>query len=755
MPPLLSLWSRIVRRLPVSLLAQSFFVLLAFFLMTSISYLAVRGILNKHLLAGAEESLRTTEAHIETSLQESKNTLVNSAFIIRRIIKRGDSQEQLLAYLTDLTDWLRANLGDVAGFNGIYGFLRDDFLSGGRRQASTAYDPTERHLRGDFLSGGLWQASAAYDPTERPWYRAAKNAAGQVAATDIYIDAHTGKAVVSYAQELFDDDGASLGVLAIDVRLDKILDYIKSVKLFNSDRGFCILLNQNLRLVNHPNAALIDAPFASVNDDYAAVTARLRAGENVAALRTKNYAGEASVVFFRRIFNGWYLGVIEPESDYRRDLTDTLWALATVGALMAVALIFGLQQLRRRINLLINELRVTANRMQEANRMKSAFLANVSHELRTPLNAAQGFAALAMRDDEVRPVCRHYFEKISLAVRSLLAIIDDLLDLTAIEQGKITLNVASFDLRELLENTLTLHQNSAAAKGLTLAAEFIPPPPHLSQIVRTDLRFGKITLNLSGDVSRLAQVLNHLVGNAIKFTERGDVAVRAHVLDESPRGVWIKIEVLDTGVGVKPQMRDNIFAAFSQSDTSSTRRFGGLGVGLVTCKRLLELMNGDLTVKSETGKGSVFTIRLRLPRGREAAPPPEPTEEDFAALNLAGKTILIVDDNPVNQALLEELIAPAKAQLLLADDGQEAVKTAQTRHLDLIFMDLQMPVMDGLQATRVIRETFGPLDLPIIAVSANAMPEHKQAGLAAGMNDYLTKPVDIIELYNALKNYVG
>ncbi|MDR0867989.1 MAG: response regulator [Planctomycetota bacterium] len=731
MPPP-SLYSRISHRLPVSLLAQSFFVLLAFFLMTSISYFAVRGILNKHLLSAAEESLRTTEAHIEATLQEQKNTLINSALIIRRIIKRGGGQEQLLAYMTELTDWLKTNRGDAAGFNGIYAFLR-----------------------GDFLSGARWQAPAVYDPTERPWYRAAKEAAGQVAATDIYIDAHTGDAIVSYAQELFDDDGASLGVLAIDARLDKILGYIKSVKLFNSDRGFCVLLNRSLRFVNHPNAAFIDAPFASVNDRYADVARRLRAGENISAWRAKNYAGVASVVFFHRIFNGWYLGVIEPEDDYRRDLTDTLWALTTMGALMSVALIFGLQRLRRRINNLINELRVTANRMQEASRLKSDFLANVSHEFRTPLNAVHGFAALAMRDDDVRPVCRHYFEKISLAVRSLLVIIDDLLDLTAIEQGKITLTVAPFDLRELLENTLTIHENAAAAKGLTLAAEFIPPPPHLSQIVRTDLRFGKMTLNLTGDASRLAQVLNHLVSNAIKFTERGDVAVRAHTLDENPRGVLTKIEVIDTGVGIKPSMRNNIFAHFSQGDSSSTRRFGGLGIGLANCKRLLELMDGKLTVRSEVGRGSVFTVAVRLPRGERAAPPPEPTEEDFAALNLAGKTILIVDDNLVNQALLEQLIAPTQCETLLAGDGQEAVKTAQTRHLDLIFMDLQMPVMDGLQATRVIRETFGTLDLPIIAVSANAMPEHKQAGLAAGMNDYLTKPVDIIELYNALKNYVG
>ncbi|MDR1377567.1 MAG: response regulator [Synergistaceae bacterium] len=393
------------------------------------------------------------------------------------------------------------------------------------------------------------------------------------------------------------------------------------------------------------------------------------------------------------------------------------------------------------LNRLVDTLQSMILGVQNASRLKSEFLANMSHEIRTPINAVIGMAHLALREPHLSEKHRDYLEKIQGATRSLLGVINDILDISKIEAGKLELERVPFDIREVLDNVAAIHQINASSKSLLLTSECDPSVP----------------LALEGDPLRLGQVLNNLLSNAVKFTQVGGVSLSCRLIEENEAGALVRIDVSDTGIGIGPESIKNLFKPFTQADTSITRKFGGTGLGLAISMSLVKLMGGDLSLISELGKGATFTLTAQFPvmdANKLENKADSPTEEDFKNLELEGKVVLIVEDNIINQTILHELIAPSKVTVLFANNGQEAVDSVQGNHVDLIFMDMQMPVMDGLQATMVIREFFNADSLPIIAVTANAMTEHKREGVSAGMNDYITKPVELNQLYETMQKWL-
>ena len=390
---------------------------------------------------------------------------------------------------------------------------------------------------------------------------------------------------------------------------------------------------------------------------------------------------------------------------------------------------------------LVDTLQTMIFKTQEVSRMKGEFLANMSHEIRTPINAVMGMAHLALRDTEMDARQRNYLENIQTAARSLLGVINDILDISKIEAGKLTLEEVPFGIRQLLHDTRTIHRINADAKSLSLEVEVAQEVPD----------------TLIGDPLRLGQILNNITSNAVKFTQQGGISIRCRLHEREDDLAHVEIDVSDTGIGISRESMEKLFKPFTQADASITRQFGGTGLGLAISKSLLELMGGSLGIVSEPGCGSTFTMKLPL-RIAESESPDDgmdaPALGDFADLGLEGCVVLIVEDNLINQTILEELIAPSGATILLADNGREALDVVEARHVDLVFMDMQMPVMGGLQATKEIRAMPGMENLPIVAVTANAMREERQQAYESGMNDYITKPIEIRQLYDMLKKWL-
>jgi signal transduction histidine kinase/AmiR/NasT family two-component response regulator len=369
---------------------------------------------------------------------------------------------------------------------------------------------------------------------------------------------------------------------------------------------------------------------------------------------------------------------------------------------------------------------------EAASQAKSAFLATMSHEIRTPLNGVLGMAQVMARDPELPETQRRRIEVVRESGEALLAILNDVLDLSKVEAGKLQLEDIAFDLDAVARGACQAFSAVAAEKGLSFRLEFYPGAAG----------------RYRGDPTRLRQILYNLLSNAVKFTEAGEIGVIAR----RSEGV-LSLEIADTGIGIAPAQLERLFGKFEQADASTTRRHGGTGLGLSISRELARLMGGDISAESTPGEGARFTVRLPLPRAGEAAPP-KPTAADAGqALDGARLRILAAEDNAVNQLVLKTLLAQVGAEPVIVAHGGEALAAWEAGGFDLILMDVQMPVMDGPTATRAIRDReaeTGRPRTPIVALTANAMPHQVEAYLAAGMDGHVAKPIDAAELYGVL-----
>ena len=375
---------------------------------------------------------------------------------------------------------------------------------------------------------------------------------------------------------------------------------------------------------------------------------------------------------------------------------------------------------------------------ERANLAKSEFLAMMSHEIRTPMNGIIGMGNL-LADTTMSDGQSEYVEAIQFSAASLLTIINDILDFSKIEAGKLTLEKANFKLRDLVRQSVHMVNAPLRAKNLELVVRVEDDTPDL----------------LVGDAVRIRQVLLNLLSNAVKFTERGSIRVAFSAeLAPEPDGVLLRASVADTGIGIPREAQTRLFQSFSQAETSTTRRYGGTGLGLAISKRLIELMGGEVGFESEPGRGSTFWFTAKLSLGVEsAAHKSEPLVGREPRRELCG-TILVVEDNRINQKVLSRQLMNLGYAIEVAENGAEAVEKVKSGRYDLVFMDVQMPVMDGFQATREIRNSGRDSNsLPIVAVTANAFQSERDKCFSFGMDDYLTKPVDKERLTAALRKW--
>ncbi len=377
---------------------------------------------------------------------------------------------------------------------------------------------------------------------------------------------------------------------------------------------------------------------------------------------------------------------------------------------------------------------------EDANNAKSLFLANMSHEIRTPLNAVLGLCYLLQKTD-LSDLQSDYVKKTDSAAQFLLGILNDILDFSKVEAGKLELEEIDFDLDELLKNVGSIVSIQARERGLALDID----------------KSNAVGLALRGDPLRLQQVLMNLGSNAIKFTEEGAVVIGVRIVDQSNGAVHLLFSVRDTGPGLSREQVERLFEAFHQADTSTTRRYGGTGLGLVICKRLVQLMGGDIGVDSMLGQGSNFYFELTLPRATIKKPLAAPMQLENMQQKLRGARVLLVEDNALNQEVASAILRYEDVAVDVADNGRVAVEKIRVlggHYYDAVLMDLQMPELDGFAAVQQIRALPGTAKLPILAMTANTVKEDRARCLEVGMNDFIAKPIRVAQLFTTLAQWL-
>lgn len=679
------------------------FVFLAFLAMVLVSYTYTSNIVNSKMLLIGEEIMNTAETTVTSNLSESELFFSNAIETVESMLTTNKSNKEITAFLESLQS---SYGGDDS--------LLPDFMK------SYAY------IRGEFLDGSGWTPPEGYVPQERPWYIGAIDNGGKIFFSDPYLDADTGGTCISFSKEVFDDDGVSYGILALDLDLSRITDYLDNQRLANN--GYGILLSDKLIFASHPDETLLDVELSQAGAGYNALFNEISSAGSVSAVRFVDNNGTDSIAFMRSIFNGWYIGIITPRSSYFQQV----YQLGTVISIMGFVLMAIL-------SIILVRTRYEKMRSDEENKSKSAFLSRVSHEMRTPLNAITGMVSIARGASELDKI-KSCLETISDASDHLLGVINDVLDMSAIESGKLELCETGFQTSELVRqavNVMKYRIENKKQKFTVTIAEDVPE-------------------YIISDRQHIAQVVTNLLSNANKFTpENGNIALHVSFYRENNKHL-MKFDISDDGIGIAENKLPLLFRPFEQVDGGLSRRFGGIGLGLSISKNIVERMGGKIFVVSKLGKGSTFSFYVPVKPGSMA---PVADENAADGEEFKGKRILLAEDVEINREILIALLDGTGVEIDCAENGKEAVeKYIESGGIyDLIFMDIHMPVVDGYDATERIRLLNMPRakTVPIIAMTANVFQEDIDKCLAAGMDDHIGKPLDIDTIINKMKRYLS
>jgi len=681
---------------------QLFFTAFAFLIMVLLSNAFMDNIVRGYLRQNAVNILDSAQEQIISDLTEPQTVLNDVSRIMRTMILRGDDASRLQDYLTTVLEYLFLDNHRNAVYSTLFGYF--ETLPGGPA----------------FIEGLVTDMTDWYDPTERSWYRNAIAANGEIATTMINSDTIYDDPVLIFSRCIFDDSGRRLGAVGLRIEIDGIGEFV--VNTATAHGGYGVLISEDLVLFAHPNRDFIGKNIREEGIPLSVLADELLRDKDITEYPMTSYKGEDAIAFFRRLPNGWYLGVDLPRLPYYQSITN----LAVILSILGVALASVLSYVLIRVD-------AARNKADMESRYKSAFLANMSHEIRTPMNAIIGMTEL-LTNEQLNERQMGFIDDIWVSAHSLLSVINNILDLSKIESGKFTLTPVNYDFRLLIDNVISMFKYVADKKGLEFRYEGI----------------GDLPEYLYGDDLRLRQVLTNICGNAIKYTEQGYVKLRISVT-----GGNLVFEVSDTGMGIRKEDLPKLFGAFERMEIEKNRNITGTGLGLSISRSFVEMMGGHILVESEYGHGSVFTIVIPAVLGDKAKVKSVKALKKERTLYAPNANILVVDDNAFNLRVAEGLLELFKINTETAFSGKEAIGLVQKNNFDLVFMDHMMPEMDGAEAVGIIRKLGGKYkSLPIIALTADAVQGAKEMFLSSGFNGFISKPIDIQELNEILREWL-
>jgi signal transduction histidine kinase/CheY-like chemotaxis protein len=825
---------------------QILFAALAFTLMIAASYLFVSYIERSNLQKNVKNAFAYTEAQINADMLEPETLLAAFAQTILGMILRGDNAEKVQDYIIFINEYVQGNKEDrLLGVIGFYG-LFDIF--GGRLFAVEAD----------------WIPPDDFVPQSRPWYIKAVEADGEVGMTQPYTDVLSGEVSITFSRRIFGEDGEALGVVCLDITLDRVRQLAIGTQF--AENGYGFLLGENMELIAHPEPSMLGMALHDVKSQIASHEDELALKGHVSGVITTDYRGIKSIVFIERLKNGWYMGVVTPKNKFYQSITNMAIFLTVLGSVLAMTLIAillvifnevhkeseksgvmahwynsilnaiplpitvtdqetkwtfintavekilgielkdaigkpcsewganicntpdcGIACARRGLTKTyfsegdssyqvdvailkdindkamgyievvedITNLKIMAKKQADAeaaNFAKSAFLAKVSHEIRTPMNAILGITEILLRDETLPNDVQEAHDKIYNSGYLLLGIINDILDLSKIEAGRLELFPVEYDVPSLINDTVNLNVVRYESKPITFTLQVDENIPQ----------------TLLGDQLRIKQILNNLLSNAFKYTTSGEVimSVSLDTQKEKAADITLVFRISDTGQGMTPEQLSKLFDEYTRFNAEVNRAVEGAGLGMSITKHLVRLMNGVIQVESSPGKGSAFTVRLpqgivtgsnvlggelvknigRLNFDRTDHKKKTPVVYEYMPY---GK-ILVVDDVETNLYVTKGLLTPYGLSVETAVSGFEVIEKIKNGSVwDIIFMDHYMPVMDGIEAAKIIRGMG--YSQPIVALTANVITGQAEIFFSNGFDDFISKPIDIRQL-NAVLN---
>ena len=689
---------------------QILFVFIAFLAMVLVSYFHASGIVRKQMLNIGDSGMATIQTAVSAGLTESELLFSNVVQGVEGMLAAGRDNAEVLQYLKHTNTYFNTDRSPLPDFMKVYAYIR-----------------------GEFLDGSGWVPPADYVPARRPWYTGAEKREGKIFFSEPYQDAESGGICISFSQEVFAQNGVAYGILAMDLKLTRITEFIHEQQI--AGNGYSILIDDKMNILTHRNAKLERVNLVDAGGGYADLARQLAQDDAISAVRFIDADGTDSIAFFRTVFNGWHIGVIIPRSSYYAPVYNLAGALSAMGLVLMIALSYMLVRTR-----------VEKMRSDRESLSKSSFLARMSHEIRTPMNAIIGMTDIARNSRDPEKISR-CLVKINEASNHLLGVINDVLDMSKIAAGKLELSETDFPFQAMLRQVETVANYKIEEKQ-----------QNFEVLVEDD-----VPEAIVADRQHLAQVITNLLSNANKFTPEGG-AIKLHVkrLPDEDRRCVLQISVTDSGIGITAEQQARLFRSFEQADGSISRKYGGTGLGLAISRKIVELMDGKIWVESEIGNGAsfIFTIRVGIGEAKDEdleSAPGKNERPDTGPL-FAGKKILLAEDVEINREILITLLEDTGVEIHSAENGKIACDlfSAAPELYDMIFMDIHMPDMDGFEATKCIRAMDLPKarKIPIVAMTANVFREDIDKCLAVGMNDHVGKPLDIDDVLAKMKKYL-
>jgi len=707
-----------------SAFTQILLIIVAFAIMSVSSFFFLSDIEKQHLINDSENALTVTETEITSILMEAETFLINYSETIRSMIYYNISENAVEEYIKYLTDYVFSDPAHIENLYNTHGYF---FI-----------------WKGKYISGKDTKLPVDFNPQNQQWYKTAIAADGKIAISISQIDS-VRNSILTFSRLIKGYNNSPLGIICIDIEMEKIFHIAATINLTENSYG--LLLNNYIEIIAHPQLSLRGIKLSEINSGVAAFAPELERGLNINEKRVKNYMRDDSIVYFRKIKYDWYLGIIIPVHEYYKNVRNITAFLILIGSLLATAL-----------SIMFYYIFQAKLRSDIRTQQKSNFLATMSHEIRTPLNAILGMTEIQMQDTTHRPSTSEAFIKINNSGNLLLNIINDILDLSKIEAGKLELVPVKYDVAHLINDIIQLNYIRYESKPIDFILEIDENIPS----------------TLVGDDLRIKQILNNILSNAFKYTDSGQVTFSINAECIGRGGVvlvTLVFQVKDTGQGMTPEQINKLFDEYTRFNIEANRTTEGAGLGMTITRNLINLMFGKINVKSTVGEGT--TVSIRLPQktdgigiggvlGKEMVNnlyqfklgnSMQSKKLQFTHEYMPYGRILIVDDVETNLYVAKGLMTPYSLEIDLATSGYETIDKVKKGNIyDIIFMDHMMPKMDGIETTKQLR-ALG-YKQPIVALTANALAGQAEVFLQNGFDGFISKPIDVRHLNITLNRLI-